>query len=74
MPKRRKEIPSDQAIIRSIYILFLELILNSNVFILKLSSLRNDLDNKNLINKIKDLKLLPKLVQETLLTENKIAF
>ncbi len=42
------------------------------IFILKISSLRNDFDKKNLTNKIKDLKLLPKLVQETLLTEDKI--
>ncbi len=42
------------------------------IFILKISSLTNDLDKKNLTNKIKDLKLLPKLVQETLLTEDKI--
>jgi glutamine---fructose-6-phosphate transaminase (isomerizing) len=42
------------------------------IFSLKLSILNKDLDKKTYINKIKDLKNLPKLVQETLLTENKI--
>jgi glucosamine--fructose-6-phosphate aminotransferase (isomerizing) len=42
------------------------------ILILKLSILRNDLDKDQYINKIKELKILPKLVQETLLTENKI--
>jgi len=42
------------------------------ILILKLASLRKDLDEDKYVNKIKDLKLLPKLVEETLLTENKI--
>ena len=42
------------------------------IFILKLSILRKDLDKGILMNKIKELKILPKLVEETLLTENKI--
>ena len=42
------------------------------ILILKLASLRKDLDEDKYINKIKDLQLLPKLVEETLLTENKI--
>jgi len=42
------------------------------ILILKLASIRKDLNEDKYINKIKDLKLLPKLVEETLLTENKI--
>jgi glucosamine--fructose-6-phosphate aminotransferase (isomerizing) len=42
------------------------------ILILKLASLRKDLNENKYVNKIKDLKLLPKLVEETLLTENKI--
>ena len=42
------------------------------IFSLKLSVLNNDLDKKTYVNKIKDLKNLPKLVEETLLTESKI--
>jgi glucosamine--fructose-6-phosphate aminotransferase (isomerizing) len=42
------------------------------ILILKLASLRKDLEENKYINKIKDLQLLPKLVEETLLTENKI--
>jgi glucosamine--fructose-6-phosphate aminotransferase (isomerizing) len=42
------------------------------ILVLKLASLRKDLNKENYINKIKDLKVLPKLVEETLLTENKI--
>ena len=42
------------------------------ILVLKLASLRKDLDKEKYINKIKDLKLLPKLVEETLLTESKI--
>jgi len=42
------------------------------ILILKLASLRKDLNKDKYVNKIKDLKLLPKLVEETLLTENKI--
>lgn len=42
------------------------------ILILKLASLRKDLEKNKYVNKIKDLKLLPKLVAETLLTETKI--
>jgi glutamine---fructose-6-phosphate transaminase (isomerizing) len=42
------------------------------IFALKLASLKEDLDKKIYIDKIKDLKTLPKLVEQTLLTENKI--
>jgi len=42
------------------------------ILILKLASLRKDLNKDKYVNKIKDLKELPKLVEETLLTENKI--
>jgi glucosamine--fructose-6-phosphate aminotransferase (isomerizing) len=42
------------------------------ILILKLACLRKDLDKDKYVNKIKDLKVLPKLVEETLLTENKI--
>ena len=42
------------------------------IFSLKLSVLNKDLDNKTYVNKIKYLKNLPKLVEETLLTESKI--
>ena len=42
------------------------------ILVLKLSFLRNDLDKKTYINKIKELKKLPKLVEQTLLTESKI--
>jgi len=42
------------------------------ILILKLSILRKDLDKDSYEGKIKDLKILPKLVQETLLTEDKI--
>jgi glucosamine--fructose-6-phosphate aminotransferase (isomerizing) len=42
------------------------------ILILKLASLRNDLNKDKYVNKIKDLKLLPKLVEKTLLTEKKI--
>ena len=37
-----------------------------------MSVLNKDLDKKTYVNKIKDLKNLPKLVEETLLTESKI--
>ena len=40
--------------------------------VLKLGILRKDLDKDLFLNKIKDLKLLPKLVEQTLLTESKI--
>jgi len=42
------------------------------ILILKLACLRKDLNKDKYVNKIKDLKLLPNLVKETLLTENKI--
>ena len=42
------------------------------IFALKLAFLKKDLDKKIYIKKIKDLKTLPKLVEQTLLTENKI--
>ena len=42
------------------------------IFSLKLSVLNKDLDNKTYVNKIKDLKNLPTLVEETLLTESQI--
>jgi len=42
------------------------------IVVLKLSILRKDLDKDIYIKKIKELKILPKLVEETLLTENKI--
>ena len=42
------------------------------ILILKLGNLRKDMDRDSYINKIKELKTLPKLVEQTLLTENKI--
>jgi len=42
------------------------------ILILKLGILRKDLDKDLYLNKIKDLKVLPKLVEQTLLTESKI--
>ena len=42
------------------------------ILVLKLGILRKDLDKDLYQNKIKDLKVLPKLVEQTLLTENKI--
>ena len=42
------------------------------IFALKLAFLKKYLDKKIYITKIKDLKSLPKLVEQTLLTENKI--
>ena len=42
------------------------------IFVLKLAFLRKDLDKIKYVSKIKDLKILPELVKETLLTENKI--
>ena len=42
------------------------------ILVLKLGILRNDLDKDLYLNKIKDLKTLPKLVEQTLLTESKI--
>jgi glucosamine--fructose-6-phosphate aminotransferase (isomerizing) len=42
------------------------------ILVLKLGILRKDLDKDIYLNKIKDLKVLPKLVEQTLLTESKI--
>jgi len=42
------------------------------ILVLKLGILRKDLDKDLYLNKIKDLKGLPKLVEETLLTKSKI--
>jgi glucosamine--fructose-6-phosphate aminotransferase (isomerizing) len=42
------------------------------ILILKIGILRKDLDKDLYLSKIKDLKKLPKLVEETLLTESKI--
>ncbi|MDA9081782.1 glutamine--fructose-6-phosphate transaminase (isomerizing) [Candidatus Pelagibacter sp.] len=42
------------------------------IFSLKIAILKKDLDKKIYVEKIKDLKNLPKLVQETLLTETRI--
>ncbi|MDA9663822.1 glutamine--fructose-6-phosphate transaminase (isomerizing) [Candidatus Pelagibacter sp.] len=42
------------------------------IFVLKLGILRKETDKNLYINKIKELKTLPKLVEQTLLTENKI--
>jgi glutamine---fructose-6-phosphate transaminase (isomerizing) len=42
------------------------------ILVLKLGILRKDLDKDLYLNKIKDLKTLPKLVEKTLLTESKI--
>ena len=42
------------------------------IFALKLAFLKKNLDKEIYIDKIKDLKTLPKLVEQTLLTENKI--
>jgi len=42
------------------------------ILVLKLGILRKDLDKTLYLSKIKDLKLLPKLVEKTLLTESKI--
>ena len=42
------------------------------ILVLKLGILRKELDKDLYLNKIKDLKVLPKLVEQTLLTESKI--
>jgi len=42
------------------------------ILVLKLGILRKDLDKDLYLSKIKDLKILPRLVEETLLTERKI--
>ena len=51
---------------------FLGQILILYILALKLSLLRNDIKKDVFIEKLKDLKELPKLVEQTLLTENKI--
>ncbi len=51
---------------------FLGQILILYILALKLSLLRNDIKKDLFIEKLKDLKKLPKLVEQTLLTENKI--
>ena len=51
---------------------FLGQILVLYILSLKLSSLRNEIDNKHYQQKIKDLKNLPKLIEETLLVDNDI--
>jgi len=42
------------------------------ILVLKLGNLRKDIDKDLYLNRIKELKILPKLVEQTLLTENKI--
>ncbi|MDC1250823.1 glutamine--fructose-6-phosphate transaminase (isomerizing), partial [Pelagibacteraceae bacterium] len=42
------------------------------ILVLKLGNLRKDLDQDLYLDKIKELKVLPNLVEQTLLTENKI--
>ena len=51
---------------------FLGQILILYILALKLGSLRDDLDKDKLSKKLRDLKELPKLVEQTLLTDNKI--
>ena len=51
---------------------FLGQILVLYILSLKLSSLRNEIENKDYQEKIKDLKNLPKLIEETLLLDNDI--
>jgi glucosamine--fructose-6-phosphate aminotransferase (isomerizing) len=51
---------------------FLGQILVLYILSLKLSSLREEIKNKDYQEKIKDLKNLPKLIEETLLTDNDI--
>ncbi len=51
---------------------FLGQILVLYILSLKLSLLRNEINNKNYKEKIKDLKNLPKLIEETLLTDNDV--
>ena len=51
---------------------FLGQILILYILVLKLGLLREDLERKTFSEKIKDLKKLPKLVEKTLLTDNKI--
>jgi len=51
---------------------FLGQILILYILALKLGNLRGDIEKKELSEKLKDLKNLPKLVEQTLLTDNKI--
>ncbi len=51
---------------------FLGQILILYILALKFGSLRKDIKNKEYLKKLKDLKKLPKLVEQTLLTDNKI--
>ncbi len=51
---------------------FLGQILILYILALKLALLRGDLENKELSKKLNDLKELPKLIEKTLLTDNKI--
>ena len=51
---------------------FLGQILILYILALKLGSLRGDLEKTELFKKLEDLKKLPKLVEQTLLTDNKI--
>jgi len=51
---------------------FLGQILVLYILSLKLSSLRNEINNKDYQSKIKDLKNLPKLIEETLLIDNDV--
>ena len=51
---------------------FLGQILILYILSLKLGLLRGDINKKELSEKLKDLKILPKLVEKTLLTDNKI--
>jgi len=51
---------------------FLGQLLVLYILILKLSILKKNIDKESYIKKIKDLKILPKLVKKTLLTESKI--
>ena len=51
---------------------FLGQLLVLYILVLKLSILKKNIDKESYIKKIKDLKILPKLVKKTLLTESKI--
>ena len=51
---------------------FLGQLLVLYILSLKLSSLRNEINNKDYQSKIKDLKNLPKLIEETLLIDNDV--
>ena len=51
---------------------FLGQILILYILALKLGSMNCDIEKKMLVDKIKDLKKLPKLVEQTLLTDNKV--